>query len=316
MSGSRRNLDAYLDRKARARKHAEQGFPVGRTTGAHEVRARVVDRGLPRVHMMLLLAGAGAVGFLSSVVMLRGGLDVMAVRYPLAVLAGYGAFLGGVRLWLWGAVRRLAKRTAGREARRAEDAGGRANADLPDLLDLDASVVRHGLDALRGAAEGAGSGFGGGGGFAGGGGGATWGSASDAASAGARAAGSAAKGGAKSGGGIDLDLDDGAVALMPVVAGLAVLCAALASAYVVWTAPAFFAELLLDGLVAAGVYRRLRASDARHWLLGAMRRTVLPALGLAAVLGAAGWFVQGTVPGADSVGDVWRWWRATRGGGP
>ena len=42
---------------------------------------------------------SGAVGFVASALMLRAGLDRMPVRYPLAVAAGYLAFLG--LLWAW-----------------------------------------------------------------------------------------------------------------------------------------------------------------------------------------------------------------------
>jgi hypothetical protein len=46
-----------------------------------------------------VLALAGGVGFLSSVLMLQAGLDRMWLRYPCAVFIGWVAFLGLIRLW-------------------------------------------------------------------------------------------------------------------------------------------------------------------------------------------------------------------------
>lgn len=45
---------------------------------------------------------------------------------------------------------------------------------------------------------------------------------------------------------------------------------------VVWSAPVLFAELLFDGALALGLYRRLRAADRRHWLESAVRHTAWP----------------------------------------
>ena len=50
--------------------------------------------------MVLVVSGAAAVGFLSSVVMLWMGLRYMPVRYAVASLAGYGVFLSLMNRWL------------------------------------------------------------------------------------------------------------------------------------------------------------------------------------------------------------------------
>ncbi len=55
----------------------------------------------PRLQMMLMVSGAGLAGFLADVALRRGfGLDSMAWRYGLSVLAAYGVFIGLLRLWL------------------------------------------------------------------------------------------------------------------------------------------------------------------------------------------------------------------------
>ncbi len=50
-----------------------------------EVMLRGADR--PRFQMSIIVLVTGAVGFLFSYLLLRLGLDAMALRYPLAVLA-------------------------------------------------------------------------------------------------------------------------------------------------------------------------------------------------------------------------------------
>ena len=75
---------------------------------------------------------------------------------------------------------------------------------------------------------------------------------------------------------------------------------------VVWTAPALFAELLLDALVAAGVYQGLRRSDVRSWLGSAVRRTLWAAAVVIIIAIACGYLIQHFAPHAVSIGDLWR----------
>src|SRR3954453_3342682 len=63
---------------------------------AHRLRLH----SFPRLQMSALLALTGAAGFLSSFVLLRLGVDSMALRYPVAVALAYGAFLLLLRIWL------------------------------------------------------------------------------------------------------------------------------------------------------------------------------------------------------------------------
>ena len=99
--------------------------------------------------------------------------------------------------------------------------------------------------------------------------------------------------------GIDL-LDDAIVPLAIVLAGL------FAAAYVVYSAPILFAELILDGIVVTSLYRRVRDVAPEGWLSVAVRRTRGPMLALVIMLGVAGFAAARLVPGADSIGDVLR----------
>lgn len=51
---------------------------------------------------------------------------------------------------------------------------------------------------------------------------------------------------------------------------------ALASLYVVYIAPALFAEVLVDGALSYALFRHLRGQDPRHWLAGTVRHTAAP----------------------------------------
>ncbi len=88
---------------------------------------------------------------------------------------------------------------------------------------------------------------------------------------------------------------------MAIVALVGAACAAL---WMVWTAPALFAELLLDIGLAAGLYRRLRAVKGDHWLRTAIRRTAGPFVAVALLFALAGAVMQSYAPGAKSIGEV------------
>jgi hypothetical protein len=72
----------------------------------------------------------------------------------------------------------------------------------------------------------------------------------------------------------------------------------------IYSAPALFAELLVDGVLSASLYRRLRGLETRHWLETAFRHTALPFALTAAIVSASGWAMALYAPEAHSIGDV------------
>ena len=62
----------------------------------HSLSARFVLR----FHASLILLFTILVGWMVDWLLLRSGLKPMAVRYPLAILGGYGAFIFGTYLWI------------------------------------------------------------------------------------------------------------------------------------------------------------------------------------------------------------------------
>jgi H+/Cl- antiporter ClcA len=70
-----------------------------RSREIERLRLRLLRHGSPRLRMLLMVMLTGATGFLASYVMLRQGIDSIALRYPLALAIAYGVFL--LLLWLW-----------------------------------------------------------------------------------------------------------------------------------------------------------------------------------------------------------------------
>jgi hypothetical protein len=92
--------------------------------------------------------------------------------------------------------------------------------------------------------------------------------------------------------------------VLPLVALLAVLTIACASAWMVASAPTLFAELVVDCAISAGLYRRLRTLERRHWLDTALRHTIWPFAATALVVVAFAFAAQYYRPHARSIGGV------------
>lgn len=213
------------------------------------VQRRLARRGSPRLEMALVVCATGAAGFWCSAVMHLAGVRTMALRYALAVVCAYVAFLLFVWIWL-------------HFKRSSLDA---VDIDPVDALDLASSLPAD--TRLSSAGDGDG----------------------DSAL-----------------GDLAVNADEAVVVLVVVAALLASVAAA---GYLVAIAPAFFAEVLLDGVLSYGLYRRLRGLDRRHWLNAALARTVVPFAIVAVFFALAGAVMQRYVPDGDSIGDVWNHFR-------
>jgi hypothetical protein len=114
-----------------------------------------------------------------------------------------------------------------------------------------------------------------------------------------------------------LDAVGSAEELLIPLALLAAICAALGAAVfmmfsLVSSAPLLFAELLVDGLLSASLYRRLRGLDRAHWIEPAIRRTRWAFLAAAVTMAVAGAGLALYAPGAHSLGEVIAMKRAPR----
>ena len=251
------------------------------------IEKQLEKRSYPRLQMMLIVSLTGAAGLLSSVTLLRLGVLNMAARYPVSVLMAYAVFLGLLGLW----IRHLAAdynnlTPAQQAAEEADSAGPPATAppvantadpvgSLGAVRGLSAqeaqvrfSVMDKVLRLLR--------------------------FVSDLVS-------NFVEGIFR---GIGKLLGDGDELMIPIMVALLFLGMGLASLYVVATAPALMAELLVDSTLSYSLYKRLVRTEERNWLRAAITRTLWP-LALTTVfvtlMGAALGFMA---PGAHTIGQA------------
>ncbi len=234
-----------------------------RSAAVIRLRHRLERESFPRLQMGLIVALTGAVGWLCSFGLLHAGVTGMAVRYPLAMVGAYMAFL--LLLWLW-------LRT------RAED--------YVDGLDIGNAMPAPDLGDAMPCVSGGGGEFGGGG-------------ASASFDSGATDLLPDLPKPLEKVADVGADADELAI---PILVAVLAIGLALASLYVVYLAPALFAELLFDGVLSYGLYRHLRGTDSRNWLETAFRRTVVPFLLTAIFLAIVGAGLTAYAPGAHTIG--------------
>ena len=252
---------------------------------SENVRSRWIERtknrlSWPRLQISLILTFTALCAFLTSVLLLRIDVTSMAVRYPIAIAAAYVVFLGLLRVWLWMRNRSL---------------------DLDVPFDLPVNVAAPDTSVGDSVFN-----FGGGGDFAGAGAGGGWDGDAPMPTAAAFVSSPSGSSSSGSGGldiGLDLDLDELWLVALAVVVAIGGL---LAIFYIVYAAPVLLAEITVDSLLAAGLYKTASSIEPRYWLSTAIRKTAIPVLLAMALFGASGYLLQAAVPEARTVGEVIR----------
>jgi hypothetical protein len=237
-----------------------------------KIRGNLERDGLPRLQMTLLVMITGIAGFIASYVFLRMGLAEMWLRYLAVFGIAYLVFL--FLLWLW-------LRT------RADD-----YVDIPDFPNAMPSGSGSSGASCRGGDFGGGQG----GDFGGGGASSSFDAppddvsvVGDAGDVVGEAVGAAAQ------------AEEFAIPLIVLIFMVTLL---LSTLLMIYSAPTLFAELMLDGMLSASLYHRLRGLETRHWLETAIRRTAWPFLATALVVSAIGWGMALYAPGAHTLGEV------------
>ena len=217
--------------------------------------------------MLLLVALTGLAGLATSYSLLHLGLTVMWLRYLAAFGIAYLVFL--FLLWLW-----LQSR-------------GEDFSDVPDFSGIDLSHSDSHISSPD--LSGHGGDFGGGG---------ASGSFDAPISDVSLSSDTGPIGDALSSVG---EAEEFAIPLIAIILFAVLLFSTM---FVVYSAPVLFAELVVDGVLSASLYRKLRGLKTRHWLETAIRRTVWPFAITAIVVSAIGWAMSHYAPEAHSLGEV------------
>jgi len=256
---------------------------------ADRLRARLEARNWQRAHCALIVTVAAASAFLVSRLLIALHVWSMPWRYGVAALAGYGAFLLMIRLWVTWKCSRLERDDDPRAARLRSDGGsdfGSVFDDLP-IPSRSGGGGRVAVDAFGGGRSG------------GGGASMAFGPSSNVSTASvAKVGGGSSKG---SGIGLDVDGDD----LFWILVALAAVFAGVAAvSYVVWLAPSLLGEAALNAVVAGKVYQGMQRRDASHWTEDQFKRTIVPAVIIFASAVVAGYAFHRIAPEAISIGGV------------
>ncbi|MEA2572358.1 MAG: hypothetical protein QOI24_4359 [Acidobacteriota bacterium] len=233
--------------------------------------------------MSLILLATILAGVVATNVMLQVHLNRLWLRYAIAVLLAYGAFLFLVKCWLF----YLGIRARRERMRVAIDCPIDlldAVCDLGDLGDIGNSVV-DGLENMGGR-------------FGGGGSSGSWAEPPSTSGIVSPSGG----GGGGGGGGFDLglDIDDG-VLLLAIAAVLAIVIACI---YLVYAAPAILSEAAFEAALGAALLKKAREAGSANWVGSIVKATILPFLIIAALSTTVGWYAQVKCPGATRLHDA------------
>ena len=102
------------------------------------------------------------------------------------------------------------------------------------------------------------------------------------------------------------DLDDMGILIFLIVAAAVAAMVLGAVIYVIYLAPLLLAEVLVDGLLLVGLYKRLKGPEPEYWMFGAIKRTWVAAILVAVTFFFAGVIFQSLAPEARSIGGVWK----------
>lgn len=229
------------------------------------IRGHLERIGFPRLQMFVLVTLTGATGFIASFLFLRAGLLEMWIRYFASISVAYLMFL--FLLWLWLRTRAEDFANFSDVPTPSSDSGMSGSCLSGEIDDIHGNCVSASLDTRHESAT----------------------VVSDMSDSMGEALASC------------IEAEEFAIPLFILILLGAMLFSSL---FMIYSAPVLFAELLVDGALAASLYRRLRGIEARHWLETAFRRTVVPFILTAVIVSASGWGMAIYAPEAYSIGDV------------
>jgi hypothetical protein len=282
----------------KSKRTAAESSDIGATAPKARAIAWLRDHASPRLAMSLMLASSIGCGFLSSIAMHRMGVGSPLIRYPLVVVVGWTVFLFLVGVWVWWYRRESAQHVDTR------DIGNQQPIYWSDIANGEASVAsttstRSGRNLVAAtAAE-------------------TVAESRQGSDAGVQqlASGAATVPSRRSSSGnwnVNLDGDDAGFIFL-LLAVLAVALAVLGVViFAVYSAPSFFAELLIDGGVGTWLYKHIGVAPSTDALTIAIKRSLWPVAILVAMFIALATAMHHVDPHATTLGQAWQAVRANR----
>jgi hypothetical protein len=245
----------------------------------------------PRLMMSLMLASTVGCGFLASMTMHRLGVTAPLIRYPIVVLIAWAIFLFLVGVWVW-----WYRRTSAQHAE-SRDIGNQQPVYWSDIANGDAAAVPatstpSGCNLIAGiTAESATNPVRG-----------------SAAAAQPLATGMTTASPRRASSGdwnLNPDGDDAGFVLL-LLAVIAVAFAVLGVVfYAVYSAPTFFAELLINGGVGTWLYKRMDVKNSSDALSIAIKRSAWPVAILVAMFVVLALAMRYVAPEATTLGEAW-----------
>ena len=262
-----------------------------RTPSQKRIAAALQHRFFLRVHMTAILTATILVGLATTWVLYRIHLKVFAIRYGLAVITAYAAFVGFIKVWLW-YVEYCGRRRS-----------GSATDDWFDCINFSGGGSSSGSDV---------SFSGGGGKFGGGGASGSWASESNAQAApvivapppkSSSSSSTSSKSSSKSSGGGGLGDDLGELILVLLI--IALVFAIIASfVWIVWAAPAILSEVVFNAVLAGALARHTHRAMCGEWIGGVIKKTAVPFVLILALSVTMGWWAQHICPTALRLRDA------------
>jgi hypothetical protein len=242
-----------------------------RKVEVNRILEKLQKENFPRIQMSFLVLITLGMSLLISYSLLSMGINSLWLRYFCTCIGAYGIFL--FLLWLW-------IRT------RIEDFSGLEN--ISELPSVDLSSINLSANLVE---------LGSGGEFGGGGSSSSFGESPEVESSFFQSVDNPVVEAVGAAG----EAEEFAVPLIILILLVTVI---LSSVFVIYSAPILFAELLLDSLLAAGLYKKLRGAEESNWFPTAIRRTIIPMLITTFVFTLSGYILQSYLPKANSLGDA------------
>ncbi len=238
-----------------------------------------------RLHMTVILVATFAVGLLTVHGLFAIHVAKLWMRYAIAVIVAYGAFLGLLKMWL------IYFAICIRHAHGKSSSGG---VGLGDFCDFSSGGSSSGSSSSISDLSSGGGKFGGGGASG------SWGTAEPQPVITAPVKSS---GGGSSGGGFSLDLDGDEIVLVLIIIAVATAIIG-AGAYLIWAAPTILTDTAFNAVLASALIRKTKKVSHPEWVGSVVHATAIPFAIVFALTILMGWYAQHICPDALRVRDA------------